>query len=253
MSHLAIVASTDEEAEGSNANDVKTATRDHTPPRPAPLGCCPISAADEFSYRNPDVLGDVLVTASQRAVDAAHRGDHKDIERTLSWLVDRTADAHSYDDHASRHLIEGITRALHRAVTVAQHNRANHVQIVAAEQHSDYDHHCNDDFGDCDGCGGCGGGCDGGCDGECDGGCGEGWGRHCDDRCGNTCEDSTTLLDVRTFSNAKALLSAPHLVEFASAAHAPSSGQWLRLHAAMPIAAAHPVNAPQIHRPRNQP
>lgn len=87
--------------------------------------CCPISGEDEFSYRNPGVLGESLISTGRYAVETAEEGDHDRTQRILAHLTDRIADAAALDDHTQRHLVESICSALTRAVQYAQYRYLN--------------------------------------------------------------------------------------------------------------------------------
>jgi hypothetical protein len=138
MSHLNLVPGTSHTAPNEKpASDTVAATKT--------TACCPISAADEFSHRNPGVLGEALVNASRHAINAAAKGDHEDTERMLSWLASLTSDTYTYDDHASRHLVEGICNALHRAVT---HTQYIHARNASQSEYLDRDEYDADDYED---------------------------------------------------------------------------------------------------------
>jgi hypothetical protein len=87
--------------------------------------CCPISREDEFSYRNPGVLGDTLIRTGRQTVEAARAGDEERTHRMLAYLADRISDAAALDDHTQRHLVESICSAITRDVQYALYERVN--------------------------------------------------------------------------------------------------------------------------------
>lgn len=83
--------------------------------------CCPISAADEFSYRNPGVLGQGIVSTGRAGIDYARDGDSARMDLMLASLSHRAADAAALDDHAHRHLITAILLTFQQEIAYAQY------------------------------------------------------------------------------------------------------------------------------------